>query len=73
MKIHDMDDDDIEWKPEMFLPFTPEQEREAKALIDASFTAKDLQRYTEIDEGIPYEQFEAEMDAVIQAFEQGRE
>jgi hypothetical protein len=34
---------------------------------------EDLQRYTEVDEGIPYEQLEAEMDAAIQKFEQGRE
>lgn len=73
MKIYDMGDENIKWTPEMFLPLTPEQEKEAKALIDASFTAKDLQRYTEVDEGIPWEQFEAEMDAAIDAFEQGRQ
>jgi hypothetical protein len=52
----------------MFLPWTPEQEREAKALLAASFTAEDLQRYTEVDEGIPLEQLEAEMDAAIEKF-----
>jgi len=72
MKIQRMGEK-IDWKPEMFAPLTPEQLEEAKALIDASFTAEDLQRFTEICEDVPYEQLEAEMDAAIQKFEQGRE
>lgn len=65
MKIYRMGEK-IDWKPEMFLPLTPEQEKEAKALIDASFTAEDLQLFTEICEDIPLEQLLAEMEAMIQ-------
>jgi hypothetical protein len=32
---------------------TPEELKEAYALAKAAFTAEDLQKYTEIDEGIP--------------------
>ena len=72
MKIHRMGEK-IDWKSVTFEPLTPEQEKEAKALIDASFTAEDLQLFTEVGEEIPFEQLEAEMDAAIQEFEQGRQ
>jgi hypothetical protein len=32
---------------------TPEELKQAYALARAAFTAEDLQRYTELDEGIP--------------------
>ncbi len=41
---------------------TPEELREAYALARAAFTAEDLQRYTELDEGIPVEEVLAEME-----------
>ncbi len=41
---------------------TPEEIQEAYALARAAFTAEDLQRYTELDEGIPVEEVLAEME-----------
>lgn len=45
-----------------FREFSPEELKEAYALARAAFTAEDLQRYTEIDEGIPVEEVLAEME-----------
>jgi hypothetical protein len=42
---------------------TPEELKQAYALARAAFTAEDLQRYTELDEGMPAE-------AVLRALEE---
>ena len=42
--------------------YTPEEMKEAYALARAAFTAEDLQRYTELDEGVPAEQVLAELE-----------
>ena len=42
---------------------TPEELKQAYALARAAFTAEDLQRYTELDEGVPAE-------AVLRALEE---
>jgi hypothetical protein len=44
--------------------FTPEEIKEAYALAKASFTADDLQRHTEIDDGVPADQVLAAMESV---------
>jgi hypothetical protein len=41
---------------------TPEELREAYRLARESFTAADLQKYTELDEGIPFEEVLAELE-----------
>ena len=41
---------------------SPEELREAYALARASFTAEDLQRYTEVEEGVPMEDFLKELE-----------
>jgi hypothetical protein len=41
---------------------SPEELKEAYALGRAAFTAEDLQRYTEIEEGIPMEQLLRELE-----------
>ena len=46
-----------EWKE-----LTPEQLKEAYALARAAFTADDLQKFTEVDEGVPMEDFLAELE-----------
>ncbi|MBI2804631.1 MAG: hypothetical protein HYX68_06560 [Planctomycetes bacterium] len=38
-------------------PLSSEQLKEAHALARAAFTAEDLQKFTEIDEGVPMEVF----------------
>jgi hypothetical protein len=41
---------------------TPQELAEAYALARAAFTAEDLQRFTEIEDGIPYEEVLAELE-----------
>ena len=41
---------------------SPEELREAYALARASFTAEDLQKYTEVEEGVPMEEFLKELE-----------
>jgi len=48
--------------PLLWRELTPEELREAYALARASFTAEDLQRFTEIEEDIPAENVLAEME-----------
>jgi hypothetical protein len=43
---------------------SPEEVKEVYALARATFTAEDLQRYTETDDGIPVEEVIAEMEEV---------
>jgi len=45
--------------------FTPEEQKEALALAKAAFTADDLQKFTEVDEGIPMEEVIAEMEKML--------
>jgi hypothetical protein len=50
---------------------TPEELKEAYALARASFTAADLQKYTELDEGVPAEELLAELEELQEQFDQG--
>jgi hypothetical protein len=45
-------------------PFSPDQLKEAYALARAAFTADDLQKFTEIDEGVPMVVFLARLEDV---------
>ena len=49
---------------------TPEELKEAYALADAAFTAADLQRFTEDDEGVPIEQVLEEMEEIHKQVEE---
>jgi hypothetical protein len=51
---------------------TPEELAEAYALARAAFTAEDLQRYTELDEGVPMEDFLAELEAQQKQADRGQ-
>ncbi len=53
--------EDVKEFPEM-RELTAEELREAYALAKASFTADDLQKYTEIEEGYPMEKLIEEME-----------
>jgi len=57
-----------EW-PEM-RELSPEEQKEALALARAAFTAQDLQEYTELDEGVPFDQFLAELEQIQERFDQ---
>jgi hypothetical protein len=70
MKIQRMDEN-IEWKPEMFRELTPEELKEAYALMRADFTADDLQKFTEIVEDVDAEQVLADMEEAQKQFDQG--
>jgi hypothetical protein len=50
--------------------FTPEELKEAYALAKASFTAADLQKYTEEEEGVPMEDFLKELEEIQQRADQ---
>jgi hypothetical protein len=52
---------------------TPEQLKEAYALAKTAFTAEDLQRYTEVDEGVPMEQVLAELEEIHNQINRGKE
>jgi hypothetical protein len=43
---------------------TADDDKTIYAAIREQFTAADLQKYTEIDEGIPFEQIIAELEAI---------
>ncbi len=49
---------------------TPEELAEAYRLSRESFTAADLQRYTELDPGVPADEFLAELEAIQQQHDQ---
>ena len=49
---------------------TPEELAEAYRLARESFTAADLQRYTELDEGIPADKVLTEMEEAQKQFDQ---
>jgi hypothetical protein len=61
MKIVRLEEIDVKKWPE-FTELTPEELQEAYALARAAFTAEDLQKCTEIDDGVPMEDFLAELD-----------
>lgn len=48
--------------PELCWELTPEELKEAYRLARESFTAADLQKYTELDEGIPIDEVLEAMD-----------
>jgi hypothetical protein len=50
---------------------SPEELKEAYALAKAAFTAEDLQKYTELDDGVPLEEMLAEMEAIQNQADQG--
>jgi hypothetical protein len=54
-----------------FRELSPEELKEAYALGRAAFTAEDLQRYTELDEGVPVEQVIAELEEAQKRADQG--
>ncbi len=49
---------------------SPEELREAYALAKAAFTAEDLQRYTEVEEGVLMEDVLKELEEAQQQFDQ---
>jgi len=49
---------------------TPEELAEAYRLAREAFTAADLQRYTELDEGIPAEEVLRELEEAERQFDQ---
>jgi hypothetical protein len=53
-----------------FRDLTPEEYKEAMALAKAAFTAADLQQYTELDEGIPFEEVVAALEEQQKRFEE---
>jgi len=52
---------------------SPEELREAYALAKAAFTAEDLYRCTEEEEGIPMEDFLKELEEIQEKVEQGNQ
>ncbi len=49
---------------------TPEELKQAYALARAAFTAEDLQRYTEVLDGVPAEDVLRELEEAQRQFEQ---
>lgn len=56
--------------PLEFRELSPEELKEAYALAKAAFTADDLQRYTELDEGVSAEDFLAELEELQRQYDQ---
>jgi hypothetical protein len=50
---------------------SPEEMADAYAAAKAAFTAADLQKYTESDEGVPMEDLLNELEAIQRQYEQG--
>jgi hypothetical protein len=50
---------------------SPEELKQAYALAKAAFTAEDLQKYTDLDEGVPVDDLLAEMEAIQKQADQG--
>jgi hypothetical protein len=46
--------------------------RQLYARLRKEFTAADLQKYTEIEEGVPLEKVVAEMEVIYRQYEQNR-
>jgi anion-transporting ArsA/GET3 family ATPase len=49
---------------------TPEELKDAYALAKASFTAADLQQFTELDEGIPAEEVLKELEELQRQYDE---
>jgi hypothetical protein len=49
---------------------TPEELAEAYRLARESFTAADLQKYTELDPGVPADEFLAELEEIQRQYDQ---
>jgi hypothetical protein len=62
--------EEIKTFPE-FREFTPEELAEAYALARAAFTAEDLQRFTELDETVPFEEILAKIQEKQKKIDQG--
>jgi hypothetical protein len=58
------------WRDFEFRELSPEELKEAYALAKAAFTAEDLQRFTELDTGVPAEDFLAELEELQKQFDQ---
>jgi hypothetical protein len=61
--------EDVKVFPEI-RELSPEELKEAYALARAAFTAEDLQRYTEEEEGVPMEEVLKEMEEDQRKFDQ---
>jgi len=61
-----------EFLPEPY-PLTPEERAAALAKAKAEFSAADLQRFTEVDEGIPFEQVIQEVEDIQRRATRGQE
>ena len=68
MKIHRLEE--ITNIPE-FREFSEEETKKAYALAKAAFTADDLQRYTEIEEGVSADEVLALMEETQKQIDQG--
>ncbi len=53
-----------------FRTLSPEELAEAYALARAAFTAADLQKFTELDEGVPMEEFLQELEETQRQLDQ---
>jgi len=53
-----------------FKTLSPEELAQAYALSKAAFTAEDLQRFTEVDEGVPMELFLQELEEAQRQIDQ---
>jgi hypothetical protein len=51
---------------------SPDEVKEAYALARAAFTAGDLQKYTELDEGILFDEILADLENSQREFDQGK-
>ena len=51
---------------------TPEEKAEVYRQVRESFTAADLAEFADTDEGVPADEFFAEMEAILQKHEQAK-
>lgn len=61
--------EDYKGEPLLFREMTPEELAEAYRLARESFTAADLQKYTEVDQGVPIDEVVAELEAAQKEIE----
>jgi hypothetical protein len=54
-----------------FRELSPEELAQAYALAKAAFTAEDLQKYTEEEEGVPMDEFLKELEQLQRQHDQG--
>jgi hypothetical protein len=57
----------MEQKPDLYpepYPLSPERRAELLAKLKAEFSATDLQRFTEVEEGIPFEDVIRELEEI---------